>query len=161
MVSTEVLLAKPKRFVCEILRMPDGREIDWYYSDVSESVMVVPVTASGNVILVKQYRHNLKSDTLELPAGVATKGEPLASVIWLARQKSEEKTSVACIRPGRTPWICAKLGRAANDGLVERWLGARDCAGPGLPAPNPTAWLCVLPDDFSATGSRLGGRCIS
>lgn len=77
LVSTEVLLAKPKRFVCEMLRMPDGREIDWYYSDVPESVMVVPVTTSGSVILVKQYRHNLKSDTLELPAGVAKKDEPL------------------------------------------------------------------------------------
>lgn len=77
LVSTEVLLAKPKRFVCEMLRMPDGLEIDWYYSDVPESVMVVPVTASGNVVLVQQYRHNLKSDTLELPAGVATKDEPL------------------------------------------------------------------------------------
>lgn len=45
--------------------MPDGQEIDWYYSDVPESVMVVPVTASGNVVLVKQYRYNLKLDTLE------------------------------------------------------------------------------------------------
>lgn len=77
LLSTEVLLDKPKRFVCEMLRMPDGREIEWYYSDVPESVMVVPVTASGSVILVKQYRHNLKSDTLELPAGVAKKDEPL------------------------------------------------------------------------------------
>ena len=51
LVSTEVPLAKSKRFVCEMLRMSDGREIDWYYSDVPESVMVVPVTASGNVIL--------------------------------------------------------------------------------------------------------------
>lgn len=77
LVSTEVLLAKPKRFVCEILRMPDGQEIDWYYSDVPESVMVVPVTADGNVILVKQYRHNLKADTLELPAGVTSAGESM------------------------------------------------------------------------------------
>lgn len=77
LVSTEVLLAKPKRFVCEMLRMPDGQEIDWYYSDVPESVMVVPITASGSVILVKQYRHNLKSDTLELPAGVAKRNENL------------------------------------------------------------------------------------
>lgn len=52
-------------------------EIDWYYSDVPESVMVVPVTAEGNVILVKQYRHNLKADTLELPAGVTGTGESM------------------------------------------------------------------------------------
>lgn len=75
LISTEVLLAKPKRFVCEMLRMPDGQEIDWYYCDSPESVMSVPVTASGSVILVRQYRHNLKCDTLELPAGVASKDE--------------------------------------------------------------------------------------
>ncbi|MGH3929899.1 MAG: NUDIX hydrolase [Pseudonocardiaceae bacterium] len=88
LVSTEVLLAKPKRFICEMLRMPDGREIDWYYSDVPESVMVVPVTTSGSLVLVKQYRHNLKSDTLELPAGVAKKDEPLE--IAALRELTEE-----------------------------------------------------------------------
>lgn len=79
LISTEVLLAKPKRFVCEVLRMPDGQEIDWYYSDTPESVMVVPITADGNVILIKQYRHNLKTDTLELPAGVTSAGETMQS----------------------------------------------------------------------------------
>jgi ADP-ribose pyrophosphatase len=75
LVTSEVLLAKPKRFMREVLRMPDGQEIDWYYVDTTPSVMVVPVTAEGNVILVKQYRHNLKCDTLELPAGVTSEGE--------------------------------------------------------------------------------------
>lgn len=78
-LSTKVLLAKPKRYVCEILRMPDGHEIDWYYSDTPESVMVVPIARSGNVIMIKQYRHNLKTDTLELPAGVTNAGEPMAA----------------------------------------------------------------------------------
>ncbi|GAA3450335.1 hypothetical protein GCM10018962_21680 [Dactylosporangium matsuzakiense] len=75
LVSTDVLLEKPKKFVHEKLRMPDGQEIDWYYVHSAPSVMVVPVTAEGDVILVKQYRHNLKRDTLELPAGVTEEGE--------------------------------------------------------------------------------------
>lgn len=75
LVSSEVLLAKPKRFMREVLRMPDGQEIDWYFVDTTPSVMVVPITAEGNVILVKQYRHNLKCDTLELPAGIVSEGE--------------------------------------------------------------------------------------
>jgi 8-oxo-dGTP pyrophosphatase MutT (NUDIX family) len=75
LLRTDVLLEKPKRFVCEMLRMPDGQEIDWYYADTAESVMVVPVTAEGNVVLVRQYRHNLKADTLELPAGIIAAGE--------------------------------------------------------------------------------------
>jgi ADP-ribose pyrophosphatase len=37
--------------------------------------MVVPVTADGCVILVRQYRHNLRGYGLEVPAGNVSKGE--------------------------------------------------------------------------------------
>jgi ADP-ribose pyrophosphatase len=75
LIETEVILPKPKRFVREALAMPDGFKIDWYYIDTPGSVMVVPITARGTVVLVKQYRHNLKCDTLEFPAGTFNKGE--------------------------------------------------------------------------------------
>ena len=101
LVETSVLLEKPKRFVCEILRMPDGHEIDWYYADVPESVMVVPVTDEGKVVLVKQYRHNLKSDTLELPAGVRDAHESLeaAAVRELTEETGHELTDGAALHP--------------------------------------------------------------
>lgn len=75
LVRAEVLVDKPKRFVREVLRMSDGQELDWYFVDTPPSVMVVPVTEGGEVVLVKQYRHNLKRSTLELPAGVVADGE--------------------------------------------------------------------------------------
>nr|BFE63099.1 NUDIX hydrolase [Dactylosporangium thailandense] len=78
LLSTDVLVDKPKRFVRELLRMPDGQEIDWYFVDTTPSVMTVPVTADRHVVLVKQYRHNLKRDTLELPAGIVSAEEPTA-----------------------------------------------------------------------------------
>lgn len=76
LLSSEVLVDKPKRFIREVLRMPDGQEIDWYFVDTTPSVMTVPVTADRQVVLVKQYRHNLKRDTLELPAGIVSAEEP-------------------------------------------------------------------------------------
>src|SRR5690348_724966 len=88
LLQSEELLAKPKRFVRELLSMPDGFEIDWYYVDTPASVMVVPVTAAGGLVLVKQWRHNLKADTLELPAG-AIDGEE-APEIAAARELEEE-----------------------------------------------------------------------
>jgi 8-oxo-dGTP pyrophosphatase MutT (NUDIX family) len=89
LLRSEVLLPRPKRFMKEVLRMRDGHEIDWYYVDTRPSVMVVPVTADGNVVMVKQYRHNLKLETLELPAGVAGEDEPAASA---ALRELEEET---------------------------------------------------------------------
>lgn len=92
LVSSEVLVNGPKRFVREVLRMPDGEVIDWYYADTKPSVMIVPITAAGNVVLVKQYRHNLKRDTLELPAGIVNLDEPTEDA---AVRELEEETGYA------------------------------------------------------------------
>ena len=53
LVQTEILLPKPKRFVREALVMPDGYECDWYYVDTPPSVMIVPVTAGRQLVLVR------------------------------------------------------------------------------------------------------------
>lgn len=73
--STEVITEKPKRFVREHLVMPDGYEADWWFVDTPPSVLVVPVTSSGELVMVRQYRHNLKRHVLEFPAGVVEDGE--------------------------------------------------------------------------------------
>jgi ADP-ribose pyrophosphatase len=88
LVESEILLPKPKRFVREALVMPDGYPIDWYYVDTPASVMVVPVTADGGLVLVRQYRHNLKAHGLELPAGMISDGE--APVRAALRELREE-----------------------------------------------------------------------
>lgn len=75
-VESEVLVDKPKRFVRELVRLPDGRKVDWYYVDTPSSVVVLPVTEDGMLVFVQQYRHNLKTYTVELPAGTVGDGEP-------------------------------------------------------------------------------------
>jgi ADP-ribose pyrophosphatase len=77
LTETEILLPSPKRFVREHMIMPDGYEIDWYYVDTPPSVLVVPVTGDGNLVMVRQYRHNLKRHVLEFPAGNAPGDEDL------------------------------------------------------------------------------------
>ena len=89
LVETEVLLPKPKRFVREALVMPDGYELDWYYVDTPPSVLTVPVTADGDLVMVRQYRHNLKAYALEFAAGTANEGEDLAKA---ALRELEEET---------------------------------------------------------------------
>jgi ADP-ribose pyrophosphatase len=75
LVKSEILLQAPKRFVRDNLRMADGNEIDWYYVDTPPSVLVIPVTAEGSVIMVRQYRYNLRAHVLEFPAGIINKDE--------------------------------------------------------------------------------------
>jgi ADP-ribose diphosphatase len=76
-LETEVITSAPKRFVREHLVMPDGYETDWYFVDTPPSVLVVPVTAAGNLVMVRQYRHNLKRHVLEFPAGIVENGESI------------------------------------------------------------------------------------
>lgn len=89
LIETEVLVPKPKRFVREALVMPDGFELDWYYVDTPPSVLTVPVTAAGELVMVRQYRHNLKAYALEFPAGTTSEGEDLAQA---ALRELEEET---------------------------------------------------------------------
>ena len=91
-IETEILLPKPKRFVRELVQMPDGYQCDWYYVDTPPSVMIVPLTADGNLVLVRQYRHNLKAHVLEFPAGTISDGEePEAAAL----RELEEETGYA------------------------------------------------------------------
>jgi ADP-ribose pyrophosphatase len=88
-IETEVLLPKPKRFVRELVQMPDG-----YRCDTPPSVMIIPVTAEGSLVLVRQYCHNLKAHVLEFPAGTISDGEePEAAAL----RELEEETGYALI----------------------------------------------------------------
>jgi ADP-ribose pyrophosphatase len=98
LIETEVLVPKPKRFVREALVMPDGYECDWYYIDTPPSVMVIPVTTDRKLVLVRQYRHNLKSYQLEFPAGTMHETEDPEVA---ARRELEEETGFTPATPGR------------------------------------------------------------
>jgi ADP-ribose pyrophosphatase len=96
--DTEYLLEEPKRFVHQRLLMPDDVKLDWYYVDTPPSVLVVPVLADGNLVLVHQYRHNLSRYTLEFPAGEVAEGEVPEKA---ARRELAEETGFSLARGGK------------------------------------------------------------
>ncbi len=60
----------------EEVQLPDGSILDDYFVSVRpEIALVFPVTAGGEVIMVRQYKHGAREILLELPGGICDPGE--------------------------------------------------------------------------------------
>lgn len=80
--------------------LPNGREQHLAIVRHPPSVVLIPVQDDGQVVLIRQYRHALKRDIWELPAGGVNEGEsPEAAA---ARECEEEI--------GRVPTTLERLG---------------------------------------------------
>ena len=74
--------------------MGNGRLIDPYFIVESRSyVNVVPVTAAGEILFVRLYRHGLRQTLLETPGGLIDAGE---SALVAARRELLEETGHSC-----------------------------------------------------------------
>ena len=58
------------------VELPNGERLDYYLVKKIPVVVVLPVI-SDKIVMVKQYRYPIKSDSLELPAGHVLEGEDL------------------------------------------------------------------------------------
>jgi ADP-ribose pyrophosphatase len=67
------------RIAREKIRLPTDQVIDYYYVTIPPSVMVVPVTADGRIVLLRQYRYPTRSFCYELPGGSTGGKPPLAT----------------------------------------------------------------------------------
>jgi ADP-ribose pyrophosphatase len=67
---------------------PDGRELVLRRLHARDSVYVVPLTAEGQVVLVRQWRQALERFTLEIVAGAVDEGETPAEAA--ERELAEE-----------------------------------------------------------------------
>ena len=59
----------------ESVTLPNGRRLDIEVIRHPGSVVLLPVTAQGELILVRQYRHAIGRRVWELPAGSLKRGE--------------------------------------------------------------------------------------
>src|SRR5205807_1419476 len=55
---------------------------------------VIPITADGQVVMVRQFRHGIRDLTLEVPAGVIDAAD--ASPAVAARRELREETGYTC-----------------------------------------------------------------
>jgi ADP-ribose pyrophosphatase len=74
----------------EKIRNARGHVIEAFYLiDYDDWVTVVPITIENNMVLIKQYRHGVGTEIIELPAGAIEKGE---SPIDAAKRECKEET---------------------------------------------------------------------
>lgn len=66
-----------------------GEEHDFFVIEAPDWVNIVALTAHDEVVLIKQYRHGIRSETIEIPGGVIDPGE---SPIQAARRELLEET---------------------------------------------------------------------
>ena len=81
-----------------------GAPHPFYRIDADDWVNVIPVTPSGEVVMVKQYRHGSRTVTLEIPGGIIEPSE--APDVAAARETLEETgyagrapESLGCVNP--------------------------------------------------------------
>lgn len=73
------------------IQLPRSTEEKTYYVLKSKNwVNVVPVTKTGEILLIKQYRHGIGEDSLELPGGIVDEDEPASELISAIRELREE-----------------------------------------------------------------------
>ena len=59
---------------------PDGKHGEYNVVDVIPCIFVVPVTPTGEIVLIHHYRHTLKQWVWEIPAGGIENATPEAAV---------------------------------------------------------------------------------
>lgn len=60
---------KVNKLRADKLSIPGKDEMDYSYLERAQSVIVVPVTAEGKIVLIRQYRFPVDEHCLEFPAG--------------------------------------------------------------------------------------------
>ena len=86
--SEILLLGRVFKIRRDTLRTPDGRETKLDIVEHGGSVVLLPIDHEGNLLLVRQYRHAVGEELLELPAGTRDGEEPFEDCA--AREIREE-----------------------------------------------------------------------
>jgi len=106
--SRQVYEGKLARFRVDTVRLQDGREFEMEVIEHSRSVVVVPVTDKGSVLLVRQWRQATGEWLLEAPAGRLEQGESPADA---AQRELREETGFSAqeMRPLGGFWTAPGL----------------------------------------------------
>jgi 8-oxo-dGTP pyrophosphatase MutT (NUDIX family) len=108
--------------------LPNGDEIDEFHVlEYPDWACVVCLTADHDVVLVRQYRHAVVSDALELPAGTIERGEP---ALEAAKRELLEETGFAGSNWKELGWYYQDPSRQTNRAFIFCTSGAKRVSDP-------------------------------
>lgn len=112
------------------VQMPSGRRTTREVVEHRDSVAIVPIDKDGNFLLIRQYRHSIGKELIEIPAGGIEPGETLEEAV---RRELREEI-------GYFPRRIEKLGGFyASPGYCTEYLHlflASELEPSSLPAPD-------------------------
>jgi ADP-ribose pyrophosphatase len=129
----------------ETLTLPDGREFTAEIVRHPGSVVIVPITDSGEIVLVRQYRHAIGRTAWELPAGSLKPSEDVSAA---ARRECQEEIGLVPTRLTPIGSFFPTPGYCDEEMNFYRADGLRD------PRPDETA----RPDDDEDIEARAFSR---
>ncbi len=106
----------------ERARFPDGREHEMAIVRHPPSVVLIPLRDDGRVVMIRQYRHALRRDLWELPAGSLDPGE---SPEGAAARECEEEIGLAPTRIERLCGLYPTPGYCDEEMIFFRLSGLR------------------------------------
>jgi ADP-ribose pyrophosphatase len=89
LIKSETLLqGRTFKIRRDYLKTPNGGKTRLEIIEHGGSVVLIPIDEAGNILFVRQYRHAVARDLLELPAGTRERDEPFEECA--AREIREE-----------------------------------------------------------------------
>jgi ADP-ribose pyrophosphatase len=152
----EVFRGRVLTLFLDRVRLPDGREATREVLRHPGAVAVVAQRDDGRVVLVRQFRHAVGQELLELPAGKLGPGE---DPLDCARRELEEETGY---RAGRWERLGSFLTSPGFTDEIMHLFLARELV-PGWHRPDDDEFLEVVeadPAELLRTGGILDGKSI-
>jgi ADP-ribose pyrophosphatase len=72
------------------LHLPEKGEMNYAFVERGPAVIVVPVTSDGRMVLIRQFRHPVQEQCLEVPAGTVRDTQGLSLQEVAAKELAEE-----------------------------------------------------------------------
>ena len=135
--------------------LPSGATIEYGVLESGGFAAVVPVTESGKVVLVRQWRQPLDAFTLELPSGGVDAGEDPEEA---AERELLEETGYRAEGLVRLASIHTSTGRTTE---VCHLFTCRAVWDPGGPRPEPTEFIRVVELPLEEASKRVSGGRIT